>query len=164
MIFLDTETCGFVGPIVLIQYQIEGDNNVYHHHVWHESVQSTLILIERFVNEDIVLFNAVFDWFHLVKLYNLFIQIMDKSQPPSITEVADICTTSNRGGHLSLKPASMLDLMLIVRRSKWQTLMDRDDITIKRVPFEAAHQVADELQHRLDIPEIYFAKRSTGYQ
>jgi len=42
--------------------------------------------------------------------------------------------------------------------------MDRDDIIIRRVPFEVANMVADELQTRLDIPEIYFAKRSSGYQ
>lgn len=164
MIFLDTETCGFVGPIVLFQYRdTNGSNNVIHHHVWHEPVSKTLTLIERLVNDDIVLFNAVFDWFHIVKLYNLFSRIGDKSSVPKADEVAHLNSTSACGNQLCLKPRSILDLMLVVRKSKWQTLMDRDDIVIKRVPFETAHMIADELQTRLDIPEIYFAKRAQGY-
>ena len=77
MIFLDTETCGFTGPIVLIQWA-EGDGHVHIHEVWHEPVSETLSLIERLCDDTVCAFNLSFDWFHINNLYNLFFMFYNK--------------------------------------------------------------------------------------
>ena len=46
MIFLDTETCGFHGPTVLIQWSRGGDDPIKLHSVWESPIGETLALIE----------------------------------------------------------------------------------------------------------------------
>ena len=161
MIHLDTETCGLVGPIVLIQYA-EDDGSVTLHEVFHERTRDTIRLIERFSDNVVCGFNLAFDWFHINKLYNILQAIEDKSIPPRINIVANNSTRNNT--KFCVKPVSALDLMLHARKTILQNTMGRDDIRIKKVPMELARQLASELTKRIDLPEIYFYYRALGYE
>jgi len=57
-----------------------------------------------------------------------------------------------------IKPASALDLMLHSRKGPYQALMAREDIRIKRVPTALAYALARELEERIQLDNIYFAK------
>ena len=127
------------------------------HHVWRKPVQETLDLLEMFCDNDICAFNLSFDWFHINKLYNLLSIIGDKRSPPSISEVARICETQPR--QYCLKPKRSLDLFLTARRSKWQVLMDRRPIRIKRVPSQLAVRLAETLRRRIPLSPIFFHRR-----
>lgn len=158
--YLDTETCGLVGPPVLIQTMDEHGNS-HVHHVWNESVYKTLKLCEQLCDSIVVGFNLVFDWFHITQIYNLFDMISDKSQPPKIEEVIEISKKQPR--YWCLKPAGSLDLLMTVRKSQYQSLMDRRDIRIRKVPIDIAYTLARILRERIELSEIYFAYRPLGY-
>lgn len=154
MIFLDTETCGLVGPIILIQHAEGMNSPVILHHVWDVPVQDTLNLLEELCNNDICAFNLSYDWFHSNKLYNLFINTSNKRRPPRPEEIAEI--SMSHPGSYCLKPKSVLDLFLVLRKSKWQVLMDRRPIRIKRVPVQLAQPLALLLKERIKLSKIFF--------
>lgn len=155
-IFLDTETCGLVGPIVLIQYSRD-HGPVILHDVWTTPVKYTLKLLEHFCDNDICAYNLAFDWFHINKLYNIFKIIRNQQRPPRIEEAARICESQPR--RYCLKPASSLDLMLTLRKSELQTLMPRKPIKINKVPEQLAEPLAHLLTVSIPLPDIYFHKR-----
>ncbi len=161
MIYLDTESCGLVGPVILIQYAYD-DGPVILHNVWESSVKSTLHLIERICNNDVCGFNLTHDWFHLTKLFNLFESLSNRSECPCIKEVVD----SHRHSYTRycLRPKKALDLYLHARKGPWQSLMNRRDIKIKRIPIELAFQLAQVLKVKFPLPYIYFARGTEGYQ
>src|SRR5574338_306096 len=156
MIFLDSETCGLHGLAVLLQYA-ENDGSVVLHEVWKRPVQETLELIEKIITQDVVGFNLAFDWFHLCKLYTIFRLVADKSLPPDIAEIACLEPLGRDGP--CLKPRSACDLMLHARKGPYQSVMPRGDIRIKRVPRQIADDLARELEQRVKLSGIYFAKR-----
>ena len=51
-----------------------------------------------------------------------------------------------------------LDLMLHSRKGPYQSLMAREDIRIKRVPSALAYALATELEGRVQLDNIYFAR------
>lgn len=161
MLFLDTETCGLTGPIVLIQWA-DNDDSVTLYEVWKNPVDKTLDRLRNFSERSVCAFNLSFDWFHINKLYNLFILVRDKSELPNPIEIAEIST--RQPNEYCLKPKNCLDLMLVARQGPWQTLMDRDDVKIRRVPMEMARPLANYLRANLDIPDIYFKKKEYGYE
>ena len=67
MYFFDTETCGYHGPVVLIQYA-KDNAPVERLSVWREPIIDTLRLIEEFCEEGVCGFNLAFDWFHLQRM------------------------------------------------------------------------------------------------
>jgi hypothetical protein len=160
MIFLDTETCGLHGMAVLLQYAID-DGPIILYELWNEPIEKTLRLIESFCADPdgVVGFNLAFDWFHLCKIYTIFRLYYDHTAFP----VDDIQTIAyleldGRDGPC-LKPAKACDLMLHARKGPYQSTMDRHDIRIKRVPTPLAWQLADELEKRIKLKDIYFARR-----
>jgi len=161
MIFFDTETCGLTGPIVIIQYA-EDDGEVIVHEVFNSPIKETMALLEMFTNNEVCAFNLSFDWFHVNKLYNLLYQIKNKDEPPKPYDLAKISIT--QPVQWCLKPKSCLDLMLHARKGPWQTLMDRDDIVIKKVPADLAPILTKELTKRIRLPNIYFQRRAGGYE
>jgi len=74
MLFYDTETCGFHGMAVLIQYA-EDDGPVTLWNVWREPICDTLKLIEWIMKQETVGFNLAFDQFHLCKLHTIFFSL-----------------------------------------------------------------------------------------
>lgn len=159
MIFLDTETCGLHGPIVLLQWA-EDNGEVELHEVWNEPVKDTLSLIERIVNNDICGFNLVFDWFHICQLYTVFLLLEDKEEPPNITEYARKEATGRDGP--CLRPLRACDLMLYARKGPYQSTMDRKDIIIRKVPALIVDDLVKELEERIKIRDIYFARSKHG--
>ena len=57
--FFDTETCGFHGPIVLLQYLKDKDIKLYH--IFREEPQKTCDLIEEKCQMNLIAFNIAFD-------------------------------------------------------------------------------------------------------
>ena len=160
MIFYDTETCGLHGMAVLIQWA-EDDGEVQLFEPWTNPISDTLRLIEKFMSHDdgVVGFNLAFDHFHLCKLYTTFSLWHDHSENPEniIDELAELEMQARDG--LCLKPQRACDLMLHARRGPYQSTMDRGDIRIRRVPTALAWQLAEELERRIKLKDIYFARR-----
>ena len=159
-VFVDTETCGLHGPIVLIQYAFE-DGPIELHPVWTTPIEETLELIERFCECCYIGFNNVFDWFHFQQLYTTLHQFPDHSVYPEdfINEYA-LFEKGARDVDLCLKPAGVFDIMLHARKGPYQTTMNRDDIRIKRIPTVLARHLVAELNKRIQFKDIWFARKS----
>lgn len=159
MIFFDTETCGYHGPVVLIQWARD-DGPIQLHNVWTTPIWETLKLIEEFANEPdgVVGFNLAFDWFHLCQIYTTFILFPDPTAEPRdhINELALLEPEARFGP--CLKPVTAHDIMLFARKGPYQSTMDRGDIKIRKIPTPIAWQLAEELEARIPFSDIYFAR------
>lgn len=157
MIFFDTEGCGYHGPTVLIQYA-EDMGDVYLHSVWTTPVRETMALIEEITNHPggVCGFNLAFDWFHLCQLYTTLL-LLPPNQKPDIEEYA-LKEAEARSGPC-LKPQGAFDIMLHARKGPYQSTMDRKDIKVKRVPTSLAWMLRDELDRRIPLKDIYFARK-----
>ena len=163
-IFTDVETVGFQGPITLIQWA-EGDGEIHLHCPWTEPVQDTIQLIERIATHPggVVMFNAAFDWFHFCQMYTTLILLHDQDAilDDCIEEYAEFEPAARDGP--CLKPVKCHDVMLHARKGPYQSMMDRGDIRIRRVPTELAWHLAGELERRIKLKDIYFARRKDKY-
>ena len=155
MIFVDCETVGFHGPIILIQYA-EDYGPVKIHNVFSRPIKETLKLIEWFCENDVCAYNLVFDWFHLVQCYNVLLEMDSKFLPPFAgdyyaAECENPCTRY-------LVPRGALDLMIHCQEGDYQYLMERKDIVIKRVPRVLAYKLCRELEGRVHLRASLFAR------
>lgn len=162
MIFYDSETIGFHGPIVLIQYANGVDGEILRHCVWHEPIMDTLQLIEWMMEEGTCGFNLVFDHFHLCQLYTTLLLLADRvgldARPIDHIDLYASLEPEARLGPC-LKPKHVLDLMLHARKGIYQSTMDRKTVRIKRVPKVLAERMVHELNVRIPLKEIYFARQ-----
>ncbi|KKK72663.1 hypothetical protein LCGC14_2901640, partial [marine sediment metagenome] len=158
MIYLDTETCGLHGMIVLIQYA-EDDGEIKLFDVWKEPVEKTLRLLEWFADNELCFFNAAFDWFHLYKLYTVWAELPGDWIPEDHIEEIAIVEEAARLSALCLKPKSCCDLMLLSKKGKFQSLMPRKNIKVRRVPNQLCMLLQEELEKRVSLDGIYFSKR-----
>ena len=160
MIFFDTETIGFHGLPILIQYAYD-DGEIILWNIWKEDIQDTMDLITDFCNHDegICGFNLAFDWFHLCKVYTTW-RLLDDSILPmhQIDEVAKAEKEARFGP--CLKPKAAMDLMLHARKGPYQSTMNRGNITIKRVPSALAPRLVDYLDVTIPLKDIYFARKT----
>jgi len=145
---------------VLLQYAYD-EGPIHLHDVWKEPVWKTLKLIEEIMKCCLVGFNLSFDMFHLCKLYTTW-QLLAEGEPNFIPEtninlVAEKEILARDGP--CVKPASALDLMLHSRKGPFQCLMKRDPVRIRRVPTIMAGALAKELEGRVELDGIMFAKR-----
>jgi len=160
--FLDTETCGLHGVAVLIQYAMD-DGQIYLYEPWKEPFSRTIQLLEAIATRDLVGFNLSFDAFHCCKMYTLWCEVV-KQNPHLEHELPERCIATVVSCENAAmdgkcwKPRASCDLMLWCRKNQYQTLMRRPDIRIRRVPVQLAYVLAEELEERIDIPDIYFAK------
>lgn len=163
-VYLDTETCGFYGPTVLLQWA-QGDGPVNLHEVWRTPAGETLQLIEAIAyNPDGVIgFNLVFDVFHLCQSYTTLLLFADRygydAYPEDYVDEYAVLEDPARDGPC-LKPVTACDLMLVARKGPYQSTMNRGDIRIRRVPTSLAHRLATELERRIPLKDIYFARRA----
>lgn len=157
--FVDTETFGFTGPPVLIQYA-KDDGPIELFYTFHEPVDASLELIESFADYGIVGFNLTFDWFMLQKWYNIC-QVL-KRRHGNITPLLHIDETAKaeEAGRFEdcVKPRYACDLMLHARKGAYQHTMQRDPIRIRRVPQVIAYDLRNYLAENIQLPEICFAK------
>ena len=161
MIFMDTETIGFYGPIVLIQYAYD-DGDIILYSPWKNPISETIELIEEFCNYDggICLFNAAFDWFHICQMYTTLLLMSNQTKDlEDCVEEYAIKEAEGRNGPCC-KPQHVIDLMLHARKTEYQSTMDRNDVRIKRVPTALAHALAEELDRRMPFKDVYFARKA----
>ena len=156
-LFLDTETCGFHGLPVLIQYALE-DGDIHLFEPWTRPARESVELIEELMQHCFIGFNNSFDMFMLCKLYTIW-----RLLPPDLIPATDIPLVAQmeplgRNGPC-VKPASSFDLMLHSRKGPYQCLMARSDVRIKKVPTILAGALARELEGRVKLDGILFAKR-----
>jgi hypothetical protein len=158
MYYLDTESIGFYGPTVLIQWSV-GREPPRLHNIWDHPVQSTLDLIQEIVTNDdgVVGFNLTHDWYHLSKTYNV-LSCLPKGSPPKPLDYADVEDSDEAHDGYCLKPKTAYDLMLIGRQTKLQATLNQKEIKLRRVPRVIASTLKETLQERVVIPDIYFAK------
>jgi len=146
---------------VLIQWA-EDDGPINLHNVWQEPVGATLDLIEMFMKNTVVGFNLAFDHFHLSKLYTVFAQVDRELIPEDNIDLIAMLEPQGRLGPC-LKPVGAVDLMLHARKGPYQSLMERKDIRLRKVPSAIAQSLADELSKRIEIDGIYFARRKDKF-
>ena len=157
MYHFDTETCGFHGPIVLIQV-IEDDGDVFLHEMWRTPIHDTLSLIEDLCDNDVMAFNLAFDWFHICQAYTTLLLHPNKTKPPVIETYANLESEARFGP--CLKPKGAFDVMLHARKGPYQSTMPRDALKVKKVPTALAWKLQAELNDRIKLPDIYFEKRA----
>lgn len=162
MIFYDTETCGLFGLAVTIQWA-EDDGPITIHEVWREPIRATIELIEYMMEREVCGFNLAFDHFHLSKLYTTFIQFPDWDELPE-DHVEELAILEEKGRWLDycLKPKAACDLLLHARKGPYQSTMDRSEIRIRRVPAALAYELAAELDSRITVSDIYFARKKAN--
>jgi hypothetical protein len=155
--YFDSETCGLHGMPVLLQYAYD-DGPIHLYDIWKRPVHETLTLVEEILECCLVGFNLSFDMFHLCKLYTTW-QLLEPDFIPetNVRLVAEKEILARDGP--CVKPASALDLMLHSRKGPFQCLMARDSTRIKRVPTILAGALAQELEKRVELDGIMFAKR-----
>lgn len=162
MIFYDTETCGFTGPAVILQYAVD-DGEIVIWEFWNEKLFDTLELIEWMMDNEVCAFNMVFDHFQLQKLYCMFKTYGKNVRPVEhIKEIAEVEESAILADYC-LRPKAACDLMLHSRKTHYQSLMERDDIRIKKVPLVLAEKLANYLENYITFDDIYFARRKDKY-
>ena len=165
--YIDTETVGLHGVVVLIQYA-EGNGDIHLFSPWENEVWKTIELIERFANHPggCVFFNAAFDWFMLYKMWTMW-KLAEKVDPFMIPEdhIEEFMEFELKGRDYPdcLKPVSVLDLFLHARKGPYQSTMDRKDVRVRRVPTIIAGMIAKELEQRVPFKDIYFARRKDKF-
>ena len=120
-VYLDSETVGFAGMAVLLQYAWE-DGPVELFDVWLRPVRDTLSLIERLMDTTLVGFNLAFDHFHLCKLYTTF-RLLEPDAIPAELDMLKVAQAEMEGRDgPCLKPRGAMDLMLHSRKGEHQAL------------------------------------------
>lgn len=155
-IYIDSETCGLHSMMVLLQYA-EEDGLIHLYNVWKEPIGKTCQLIEWLCEHTVVGFNLAFDWFHIVKIYTVFRLCPEDWIPEQHIDEIALLEPQGQDGPC-LKPAGALDLLLHSRKGPYQSLMARNEVRIRRVPTALAYALAEELEQRVEIDGIYFAR------
>jgi len=168
MRFIDTEGTGFHGITVLLQ-GAKNDGNVELFCPWTETIQDSIDWVEDYMldPEGVVGFNWSFDQFHIQKLFNI-LQLAKEELGPwefmedHINAIAELEPRARYGQ--CIRPHKVLDLMLHARKGRFQSLMNRKDIRIRAVPYMLAEKVVAELNDKIILPDIYFAKKKDPTQ
>lgn len=159
MYTIDTETCGFHGPIVLLQYA-QDDGPVILHEVWREPIADTLALLERIAEEGIIGFNLSFDWFHICQLYTTLKLYKERHPYDLMPEIEKYAECESDARFLGcLKPKTACDVMLHIRKGPYQSTMDRKAIYIMKVPKDLGYHLCGLLNRLLPFRPLFFARR-----
>ncbi len=146
--------------VVLLQYVQDNDDKITLWDIWKEKIEDTLELIEWMMDQEVCGFNLAFDHFHLSKIYTTFSLFPDHSAIPidHIDEIA-ILEEQARFLDICIKPKKSCDVMLHAQKGSFQSLMSRGAIRVKRIPSQLVEKVKEELEKRVSLDGIYFAKR-----
>jgi hypothetical protein len=112
----------------------------------------------------VIAFNLAFDWFHICQMYTTLVLMddWDKELQFCIEEYA-LKESQGRFGQC-LKPQHAHDVFLHARTTEYQSLMERKDIRIKRVPTALAWDVAEVLTERVPLKDVYFSRKKDPKQ
>ncbi len=153
----DTESIGFLGATMMIQWATQDKpDDIHLHDIFDVPVIETLNLIQRLSESVLVGYNLAHDMFHLSRTLNCFL-FLDPKKPPNPYEYANIEREIYTKDYC-VKPFGAVDLMLIGKRGKFQSMMKQKPIIIKRTPKRTADQLVDLLQKEVPIGDQYFAK------
>lgn len=162
MRFVDTETTGLHGVLVLLQVA-KDDEDVTLYCPWTEPAGKSIALIEEIMSDDIVGFNWSFDQFHIQKIYNM-LQFLAKEETEyaypdeHIAILPELELKATVGD--CLKPKGILDLMTHSRKGPFQSLMNRRDVRIRSVPELLCNDVKDWLDREIILPDVLFHRKS----
>lgn len=159
---VDSETCGLFGPIVLFQWGEGFDGPIHLYSPFKREIRETLDLLRWLTSKRILGFNLAFDWFKVQQAWTTLALLGKRvglsEKPINHIDAYALCEPEARDGPC-LKPLGAMDLMLHARKGPWQNLMARDPIIVRRVPIGIAPLVLRELEARINLPNIFFAKR-----
>lgn len=159
-VYLDSETCGFAGMAVLLQYAW-GQGEIELFEPWMRPASETLDLIERVMDHTLVGFNLAFDHFHLCKLYTAW-RLLPPDAIPANLPVMQVAEAERDGRDgPCLKPKGAMDLMLHSRKGEHQSLMSRHDVRISKIPIQLADRVCASLDSRIKFDPILKAYWTT---
>lgn len=156
----DTESIGYTGPTMLIQYDTLQDPTIHLHNVFDRTVMETLELIHRMTESHLVGYHLAHDMFHLARTFNILAHLTkDKiPNPYEYREVEmDICSKE-----LCLKPVGAVDLMVVGKKGPFQHQTKQKPILIRRTPRDTAGELVRVLNKYIDIPALYFSKSKKG--
>lgn len=163
LLFCDVESVGFFGPIVLIQYAI-GDGEVVLYSPWSNTIRSTLDVIEMIIHHPggVCIFNASFESFHFAQMYTTLLLLgkqvgFDEYLEDHIDAYALLEPEARDGP--CIRPVKVCDLMLWARKGPYQSVMARDDIRVRNVPVQLAWRLAQILEEKVKLKDIYFEKK-----
>lgn len=163
--YLDTETCGLTGPAIILQYAFD-EGPISIHEFWRKPIKESLELLDTICKCNVIGFNLAFDWFQLQKMYNMLLIGLEELGGDYHPEWSDFDSWAYREAQAlegpCLKPHSACDLMLHARKTKYQITMERSDIRIRRVPTALAFELANELERRVHLQNILFARRKNN--
>ena len=161
-VYFDTESIGFYGPTIMIQYCIDRGEPVIHN-CWEETVDRTLSLIEFLIDADeLIGFNLSHDAYHLSRTYDV-LSMLPRLGKPNPLDYRDCEVQTEAHERFCLKPKSCLDLMVHGRKGVFQNTLNQKDIVIRKVPKVLAVQLVAELTNAVKVPDIYFSKSKIGY-
>ncbi len=159
--YLDTETCGFHGVAITLQYAFD-DGPIEIHEFWTTPIQESIDLLDEIAKCAVIGYNLSFDWFHLAKMYTMLLLARDVLGPDEymdehIDQMAQLEERARNGP--CYKPAAAFDIMLHARKTEFQMTMERSDIRIRRVPTQLAWQLAKHLDKTIVFESILFARQ-----
>ncbi len=157
--YLDTESVGLTGPLILIQTSksLKGEVNLYY--PFKHPVSKTLEVIEGLMKEELICFNATHEGFILNKWWNIFNLVQDKSLLPINDEIREIELNLDYTRVFCLKPPRVMDIYLLIKKNLLNFAINKDKkyILIKRVPIQAVSTLKPVLEDfALTLPEILF--------
>lgn len=166
--WFDTESCGFYGPTILIQYrkQVCGEEPgpVTLVNVFQTPAGEVLELVEQMMEGYLIGFNLTHDIFHLARTYNVLKTAIDKCghDPAKSLTVSGYFEAEGAldwEHQYALHPRRALDLMLFGREGYFQSTMNQKPIVIRRFPRDLAPFMVEHLEKNIKFPSIMFSKR-----
>lgn len=159
MFYLDTESIGFYGPTVLIQWAID-DGPINVHNIFQKTAYETCRLIELMCEHTVVGYHLSHDSFHINRTYGILKQL-PPSQIPSVIDIYDwendpICHDS-----YCVKPKNCIDFLVVGKKGPFQSVLKQKDIILRKVPKVLAPLIFEKLKNEVEIPEIYFRGNKT---
>src|SRR4030043_478211 len=159
MFFMDTESIGFYGPTVLIQWAID-DGSIQIHNIFQKTAYETCRLIELMCEHTVVGFNLAHDSFHINRTYGVLKQL-PPSKVPTALDIYDWENDTICHDTYCVKPKNCIDYLVIGKKGLFQSVLKQKDIVLKKVPKVLAPLILDELKSKVEIPDIYFKGNKT---
>lgn len=154
MFFMDTESIGFYGPTVLIQWAID-DGPIQIHNIFQRPAYETIRLIELMCEHTVVGYNLSHDSFHINRTYGVLKQLVP-SRIPSVMDIHDWENDSRCHDEYCVKPKNCIDYLVLGKKGPFQSVLKQKDIVLRKVPKALSELILARLKSDVEIPDIYF--------
>jgi hypothetical protein len=105
-----------------------------------------------------------FDWFHLCKVYTTFLLLDRDAYPDEMVQTGRRDGVCGQGWPLPEAGDGVRHHASRPEGTVSVDLMARSDIRIKKIPTVLAYALAKELEERVQLSDIYFAKRKNKFE